>query len=221
MVGAIILPKKKRKTPHLLYCLHYATLAPPTRRAVFYSRDHVRTTWHERETARCPPTQQREPPPAPQSTRSTARLAIKSHGPSASTTARSRSRQDSFTFGRQGDTSTPAVSVERPKTMADAGSSAAARRAPSSSSPGGCAPALGRLVRKLRRQSRLLCAATGGARHAAAASSSARCRHHHHQYDPLSYARNFDFGTALEGNEAHCSFASRFVLAAPAARQAQ
>ncbi|XP_066376502.1 uncharacterized protein [Miscanthus floridulus] len=101
--------------------------------------------------------------------------------------------------------------------MADAGSSAAAaRRGPSSSSSSssrGCAPALGRLVRKLRRQSRLLCAA----RHAAA-SSSARCCH---QYDPLSYSRNFDFGTALDGNEA-CSFASRFVLAAStAARQPQ
>jgi hypothetical protein len=103
--------------------------------------------------------------------------------------------------------------------MADAtGSSAsAARRGPStsSSSPGcrGCAPALGRLVRKLRRQSRLLCAA----RHGAASSSAARCCH---QYDPLSYSRNFDFGTALDGNEA-CSFASRFVLAASAARQPQ
>jgi hypothetical protein len=50
-------------TPTLLSTLRYT--GPPTRRAVFYSRDHVRTTWHERETARCPPTQQREPPPAP------------------------------------------------------------------------------------------------------------------------------------------------------------
>ncbi|CAD6335920.1 unnamed protein product [Miscanthus lutarioriparius] len=110
--------------------------------------------------------------------------------------------------------------------MADAGSSAAAasaaRRAPSTStsSPGcrggrGCAPALGRLVRKLRRQSRLLCAARHGA--ASSSSSAARCCH---QYDPLSYSRNFDFGTALDGNEA-CSFASRFVLAASAARQPQ
>lgn len=219
MVGAIILPKKKRKTPHLLYCLHYATLAPRLAAPYFirattsgpHGTNAKPRAAHQHNSANHHPLR---------SARSTARLAIKSHGPSASTTA--RSRQDSFTFGRQGDTSTPAVSVERPKTMADAGSSAAARRAPSSSSPGGCAPALGRLVRKLRRQSRLLCAATGGARHAAAAaSSSARCRHHHHQYDPLSYARNFDFGTALEGNEAHCSFASRFVLAAPAARQAQ
>ena len=48
-------------------------------------------------------------------------------------------------------------------------------------------------------------------------SSAARCCH---QYDPLSYSRNFDFGTALDGNEA-CSFASRFVLAASAARQPQ
>ncbi|EER88786.1 uncharacterized protein LOC8083174 [Sorghum bicolor] len=108
--------------------------------------------------------------------------------------------------------------------MADAGSSsasAARSRGPSSSSTTttsspagcrggrGCAPALGRLVRKLRRQSRLLCAARHGA-----ASSSARCCH---QYDPLSYSRNFDFGAALDdGNEA-CSFASRFVLAGASA----
>jgi len=56
---------------------------------------------------------------------------------------------------------------------------------------------------------------TGGA--ASSSSSAARCCH---QYDPLSYSRNFDFGTALDGNEA-CSFASRFVLAASAARQPQ
>jgi hypothetical protein len=42
----------------------------------------------------------------------------------------------------------------------------------------------------------------------------ARCR----QYDPLSYARNFDFGTALAGGY---SFASRFVLAASARPQQQ
>nr|CAB3468677.1 unnamed protein product [Digitaria exilis] len=92
-----------------------------------------------------------------------------------------------------------------------------ATRGPSGSRGGrGCGMALGRLVRKLRRQSRMLVctAATAGARHGHASSSSSRC----HQYDPLSYARNFDFGTALDGGDGYCSFASRFVLAAPAAR---
>ncbi|WVZ79036.1 hypothetical protein U9M48_026664 [Paspalum notatum var. saurae] len=112
---------------------------------------------------------------------------------------------------------------------AAASSSSAASRG---SAPGGCRGgrgcglALGRLVRKLRRQSsRALCAA--------AASAGAGARHHHHvssssarcprQYDPLSYARNFDFGTALDGADdaGYCSFASRFVLAAPARQQAQ
>ncbi|PUZ59579.1 hypothetical protein GQ55_4G053700 [Panicum hallii var. hallii] len=114
--------------------------------------------------------------------------------------------------------------------MADAAGSAAApgaRGGPSSSSSSGCRGgrgcglALGRLVRKLRRQSRMLVctAATAGARHGHghASSSSARC----HQYDPLSYARNFDFGTALDGSEGYYSFASRFVLAAAPARRPQ
>ncbi|KAG2607829.1 uncharacterized protein LOC120671572 [Panicum virgatum] len=101
--------------------------------------------------------------------------------------------------------------------MADA-AAPGARGGPSSSSSGcrggrGCGLALGRLVRKLRRQSRML-VCTAGARHghghAASSSSSARC----HQYDPLSYARNFDLGTALDGSEGYYSFASRFVLAA-------
>ncbi|OEL29767.1 hypothetical protein BAE44_0009216 [Dichanthelium oligosanthes] len=88
--------------------------------------------------------------------------------------------------------------------MAEAGNAAAsaARSCPSSSSGcrgggRGCGLALGRLVRKLRRQSRMLvCTAA-----AAGASSSARCQ----QYDPLSYARNFDFGTALDGSEGYYS----------------
>jgi hypothetical protein len=46
---------------------------------------------------------------------------------------------------------------------------------------------------------------------ASARPASARC----HQYDPLSYSRNFDLGTALDGY----SFASRFVLAASARPQ--
>jgi len=108
--------------------------------------------------------------------------------------------------------------------MADAAGRAAAPGGPSSSSSSGCRGgrgcglALGRLVRKLRRQSRML-VCTAGARHAHghAASSSARC----HQYDPLSYARNFDLGTALDGSEGYYSFASRFVLAAAPARRPQ
>jgi hypothetical protein len=81
---------------------------------------------------------------------------------------------------------------------------AAAPPAGRSSRSRGCGLALGRLVRRLRRQSRLLCTRP----------ASARCR----QYDPLSYARNFDFGTALAGGY---SFASRFVLAASARPQQQ
>ncbi|KAJ1260289.1 hypothetical protein BS78_10G220800 [Paspalum vaginatum] len=104
--------------------------------------------------------------------------------------------------------------------MAGASTSNAAASSASRGGGGrGCGLALGRLVRKLRRQSRALCAASAGHHHHhhAASSASARCR----QYDPLSYARNFDFGTALDGADAgYCSFASRFVLAAPA-RQAQ
>ena len=105
--------------------------------------------------------------------------------------------------------------------MADAAGRAAAPGGPSSSGcrgGRGCGLALGRLVRKLRRQSRML-VCTAGARHAHghAASSSARC----HQYDPLSYARNFDLGTALDGSEGYYSFDSRFVLAAAPARRPQ
>ncbi|CAL5049186.1 unnamed protein product [Urochloa decumbens] len=110
--------------------------------------------------------------------------------------------------------------------MAEVAAGSAAGRGPSSSSSAsgcrggggrGCGLALGRLVRKLRRQSRMLvCTAAATARHghAGSSSSSARCQ----QYDPLSYARNFDFGTALDGADGGYSFASRFVLAAPARR---
>lgn len=91
---------------------------------------------------------------------------------------------------------------------------AADQSAPTTTARGsgrGCGLALGRLVRKLRRQSsRMLCTAAS-ARPAAAT----RC-----QYDPLSYARNFDFGTALDGADGY-SFASRFVLAASARQQQQ
>ncbi|WOL17841.1 hypothetical protein Cni_G26634 [Canna indica] len=52
---------------------------------------------------------------------------------------------------------------------------------------------LGRLMRKLRKQSKMLCMATKPATF-------------HCQYDPLSYSRNFDrsgFGTALDEDSAH------------------
>ncbi|KAF7111076.1 hypothetical protein CFC21_111126 [Triticum aestivum] len=79
--------------------------------------------------------------------------------------------------------------------------------------PAGFGLALARLVRRMRRQSKmLLCTA-------APTGASSRCR----QYDPLSYARNFDrdgFGSALDEDVSgaghlchHYTFASRFVLA--------
>ncbi|KAF3322490.1 hypothetical protein FCM35_KLT13631 [Carex littledalei] len=60
---------------------------------------------------------------------------------------------------------------------------------------------LGRLMQKLRKQSRLLCTASRPA--------TFRC-----QYDPLSYARNFDrdgFELDDESAQFHYSFSSRFV----------
>uniref|UniRef100_A0ACD5ZCI3 Uncharacterized protein n=1 Tax=Avena sativa TaxID=4498 RepID=A0ACD5ZCI3_AVESA len=63
-------------------------------------------------------------------------------------------------------------------------SSRSCRRGPG----GGCGLALGRLVRRLRRRSKMLCTAA----RPAPAAASRYC----HQYDPLSYARNFD-GTGL------------------------
>ncbi|CAL5054266.1 unnamed protein product [Urochloa decumbens] len=107
--------------------------------------------------------------------------------------------------------------------MVEVAAGSAAGRAPSTSSSAsgcrggggrGCGLALGRLVRKLRRQSRMLAATARHGHAGSSSSSSARCQ----QYDPLSYARNFDFGTALDGADGGYSFASRFVLAAPARR---
>ena len=104
--------------------------------------------------------------------------------------------------------------------MAEEGgsSTAAARRAPPSAPPPCCG--LARLVRRLRRQGRrALCAAAAShshqpRRHRASASSSS-CR----QYDPLSYARNFDLGRDADDADADaariyyaCSFSSRFAL---------
>ncbi|BAF20224.1 uncharacterized protein [Oryza sativa Japonica Group] len=74
----------------------------------------------------------------------------------------------------------------------------------------GCGLALGRLVRKLRRQSRMMLSTATSSRPPAAA----RC-----QYDPLSYARNFDrSGLGDDGGDVSAqlyhryTFASRFVL---------
>ncbi|GJN39061.1 hypothetical protein PR202_gb28155 [Eleusine coracana subsp. coracana] len=93
--------------------------------------------------------------------------------------------------------------------MAECNGGGARAPAPAARGSRGCGLALGRLVRKLRRQSRtMLCTASPSAR--PSSSSARRC-----QYDPLSYARNFDFGTALDGY----SFASRFVLATSARQQ--
>ncbi|XP_015694009.1 uncharacterized protein LOC102704431 [Oryza brachyantha] len=82
--------------------------------------------------------------------------------------------------------------------------SAAAGRTSSAAAGRGCGLALGRLVRKLRRQSRMMLST-------ATARPAARC-----QYDPLSYARNFDRGgdDDVSAQLYHrYTFASRFVLA--------
>ncbi|KAJ3708290.1 hypothetical protein LUZ61_011995 [Rhynchospora tenuis] len=65
---------------------------------------------------------------------------------------------------------------------------------------------LGQLMRKLRKQSRLLC-------------MTSRPSTFHCQYDPLSYARNFDrngFGLDDEPTQFYHSFSSRFVASNPA-----
>ncbi|XP_037463811.1 uncharacterized protein LOC119335854 [Triticum dicoccoides] len=103
--------------------------------------------------------------------------------------------------------------------MGDLGNASSSSSCRGRRGPAGFGLALARLVRRLRRRSKmLLCspAPTGG---------SSRCR----QYDPLSYARNFDgdgFGSALDNEVAggghlchHYTFASRFVLSSSDARQ--
>ncbi|KAI4970080.1 hypothetical protein ZWY2020_000994 [Hordeum vulgare] len=87
--------------------------------------------------------------------------------------------------------------------------------------PAGFGLALARLVRRLRRRSKMLVCT------AAPTGASSRCR----QYDPLSYARNFDrdgFGSAMDDVSGaghlchHYTFASRFVLSSSSdARQTQ
>ncbi|PUZ74272.1 hypothetical protein GQ55_1G051200 [Panicum hallii var. hallii] len=82
------------------------------------------------------------------------------------------------------------------------------RRCCSIGGGGGCGLGLARLVRRLRRR---------GRRALRAASSSAQPRRRACQYDPLSYARNFDLGGCDGDGDAargyySCSFSSRFVL---------
>lgn len=77
---------------------------------------------------------------------------------------------------------------------------------------GGCGLGLARLVGRLRRQGRRALSA------AATPSAAARRRGCQCQYDPLSYARNFDLGgdgadDAAAGVYYSYSFSSRFVLA--------
>ncbi|RCV05293.1 hypothetical protein SETIT_1G071800v2 [Setaria italica] len=83
---------------------------------------------------------------------------------------------------------------------------------------GGCGLGLAWLVRRLRRRGRR------ALRSAAASAASSQQRRRACQYDPLSYARNFDLG-GCDGDADDaarvyygCSFSSRFVLV-PAASQ--
>ncbi|KAF8691193.1 hypothetical protein HU200_040311 [Digitaria exilis] len=74
---------------------------------------------------------------------------------------------------------------------------------------GGCGLGLARLVRRLRRRGRRALRGAAGA----AASSQQRRRACRYEYDPLSYARNFDLGGDGDARVCHgCSFSSRFVL---------
>jgi len=104
--------------------------------------------------------------------------------------------------------------VEVPPVLVDPGGRGriGARRRRCCSFGGGCGLGLARLVRRLRRR---------GRRALRAASSSAQPRRRACQYDPLSYARNFDLGGFDGDGDADvyaarvyysCSFSSRFVL---------
>ncbi|XBI03445.1 hypothetical protein VPH35_131860 [Triticum aestivum] len=94
--------------------------------------------------------------------------------------------------------------------MGDLGNALSSSSCRGGRGPAGFGLALARLVRRLRRRSKmLLCTA-------APMGASSRCR----QYDPLSYACNFDrdgFGSALDDDVTgaghlshHYTFASRF-----------
>uniref|UniRef100_M8C4P9 Uncharacterized protein n=1 Tax=Aegilops tauschii TaxID=37682 RepID=M8C4P9_AEGTA len=103
--------------------------------------------------------------------------------------------------------------------MGDQGNASSSTSCRGRRGPAGLGLALARLV---RRRSKMLVCTT------APTAVSSRCR----QYDPLSYARNFDrdgFGSALDDDVSgaghlchHYTFASRFVLgSSPDARRPQ
>ncbi|CAN6237268.1 unnamed protein product [Urochloa humidicola] len=114
----------------------------------------------------------------------------------------------------EGSGATPAVAPAPPPCRLGGAAGAAApapgRQCCGGVGGGGCGLGLARLVRRLRRRGRR-------ALRSAAAQRQAR-RRACQQYDPLSYARNFDLGGCDAGDPDAarvyygCSFSSRFVL---------
>jgi hypothetical protein len=96
------------------------------------------------------------------------------------------------------------------------GAAGDAAPAPGRECCGGCGLGLARLVRRLRRRGRR-----------ALRASASQPRRRACQYDPLSYARNFDLGGCDDDNaddaarvRYSCSFSSRFVLVPTASQSA-